>query len=129
MVGFVLVSHSARLAEGAADLGHMMAPEVKAYPAGGLPDGDFGTDFEKILTCVQTALEECPEGVAVICDMGSAFLTSEMVLEEVDDPRAVLVDCPFAEGAVAAFVSASCGSTLEEVVEAAEEARGELKHG
>ena len=37
MVGFVMVSHSRKLAEGAVDLGLLMAPEVLAEAAGGLP--------------------------------------------------------------------------------------------
>ena len=37
MVGFVMVSHSKKLAEGAVDLGLLMAPEVLAEAAGGLP--------------------------------------------------------------------------------------------
>ncbi|MER6878352.1 PTS sugar transporter subunit IIA, partial [Amycolatopsis sp. NPDC000673] len=36
-VGIVLVSHSAKLAEGLAELAAQMAPDVRIVPAGGLP--------------------------------------------------------------------------------------------
>ena len=48
---------------------------------------------------------------------------TEMVLEDLDDPQIVMADCPFAEGAVAAMVAAAGGASLEEVKQAAEEAR------
>ena len=69
------------------------------------------------------------DGILVIMDMGSSCMTTEMVLEERGDalPRAVMVDCPFAEGTVAAMVSASMGLGLEEVIRAAKEACAENK--
>ena len=123
MVGFVMVSHSKKLAEGAVDLGLLMAPEVLAEAAGGLPDGDMGTDYERILEAVTRVREQSPDGVLIIADMGSSCMTTEMVLEDLDDPQIVMADCPFAEGAVAAMVAAAGGASLEEVKEAAEEAR------
>ena len=52
MVGFVIVSHSGKLAEGVVDLAKMMAPDVPMAAAGGLEDGSFGTSFERILEAV-----------------------------------------------------------------------------
>ena len=115
MVGFVMVSHSKKLAEGAVDLGLLMAPEVLAEAAGGLPDGDMGTDYERILEAVTRVREQSPDGVLIIADMGSSCMTTEMVLEVLDDPQIVMADCPFAEGAVAAMVTAAGGASLEEV--------------
>ena len=54
-------------------------------------------------------------------------MTTEMVLEDLDDPQIVMADCPFAEGAVAAMVAAAGGASLEEVKQAAEEARDARK--
>ena len=127
MVGFVMVSHSKKLAEGAVELGLLMAPEVLAEAAGGLPDGDMGTDYERIADAVTRVREQSPDGVVIIADMGSSCMTSEMVLEDLDDPQIIMVDCPFAEGAVAAMVTAAGGASLEEVKEAAEEARDARK--
>ena len=53
MIGFVLVSHSRKLAEGAKELALMMAPEVPVEAAGGLPDGSLGTDFEAIRDAIE----------------------------------------------------------------------------
>ena len=127
MVGFVLVSHSVKLAEGAAELGLMMAPDVPVFPAGGMADGGLGTDYEKIAEAIDAALSKASDGVVVIADMGSSFMTAEMILEDLDNPNVVLVDCPIVEGAVASIVTAAGGCSLAEAVEAAEDARGALK--
>ena len=122
MVGFVLVSHSRKLAEGAVELGHLMAPEVPAEAAGGLSDGGMGTDYERILDTVTRMRKQCPEGVLVIGDMGSSCMTSEMVLEELDDPGILMADCPFAEGTVTAMTAAAGCAFLAEVRQVVEEA-------
>ena len=72
MVGFVLVSHIKKLAEGAAELGTMMAPDVPVEAAGGLPDGSPGTDYERIASAIGRIRERSLDGVIVIPDMGSA---------------------------------------------------------
>lgn len=127
MVGLVLVSHVRGLAEGAAELGRLMAPTVVVEAAGGLADGSPGTDYERIMSAVESVLEQCPEGVLVVADMGSSVMTAEMVMEDLGDERVVLADCPFAEGTVAAMVSASAGEPLDAVRASAEETRGACK--
>ena len=124
MIGFVLVSHSRKLAEGAAELGLMMAPGVPAEPAGGMEDGSLGTDYGRIAAAIEKVAPLAEDGILVIMDMGSSCMTTEMVLEERGDrlPPVLMVDCPFAEGTVAAMVSASMGLELSEVVKAAKEA-------
>ena len=79
MVGFVIVSHSAKLAEGVADLARMMAKSAPIAPAGGLEDGSFGTSFEKISSAIDQVYSE--DGVILLMDMGRAcdlFLTNRM---------------------------------------------------
>lgn len=124
MIGFVLVSHSRKLAEGARELGLMMAPDVPVEAAGGMADGGTGTDYGRILEAVEKIAPKAADGILVIVDMGSACMTTEMVLEDRGDilPRAVMVDCPFAEGTVAGMVSASMGLGISEVIRAAAEA-------
>ena len=46
-VGLVIVSHSAKLAEGVVELAGQMAPDVSIVAAGGMPDGGLGTDFDR----------------------------------------------------------------------------------
>ena len=124
MIGFVLVSHSRKLAEGAKELGLMMAPDVPVEAAGGMADGSPGTDYSLICEAIEKVAPAAEDGILVIMDMGSSCMTTEMVLEDRGDvlPRTVMVDCPFAEGTVAAMVSASMGLELEEVVRSAREA-------
>ena len=113
MVGFVLVSHSQALAEAMVDYAHMMAPEAKVVAAGGLEDGSFGTSYDKIESAIDEA--RCDGGVLVIMDMGSAVMTVKMVLEDLDDDRVQMLDCPFVEGTVEATVLAQSGSSIAEI--------------
>jgi phosphoenolpyruvate---glycerone phosphotransferase subunit DhaM len=129
MVGIVLVSHSAQLASGLASLiGQVAGPEVAIEAAGGAPDGGLGTSSELVSTAIQRA--DRGDGVVILGDLGSAFLTVQAVLEDLHDGvpgRIRLVDAPLVEGAVAAAVTASAGASLDEVIQAAEEARGARK--
>ena len=114
MVGLVIVSHSARLAEGVVDLARMMAKTAPIAPAGGLEDGSFGTSFEKISNAVDEVYSD--DGVLILMDMGSAVMTAEMVMESMEDRKIVLADCPVAEGAVTAAVGSESGASLEEIL-------------
>ena len=114
MVGLVIVSHSAKLAEGVVDLARMMAKTAPIAAAGGLEDGSFGTSFEKISNAVDEVYSD--DGVLILMDMGSAVMTAEMVMESMDDRKIVLADCPVAEGAVTAAVGSEAGMSLEEIL-------------
>jgi phosphoenolpyruvate---glycerone phosphotransferase subunit DhaM len=120
-VGIVLVSHSARLAEGAADLASQVGGgTVTIVPAGGTDDGDLGTSAAKIGQALRQA--EAGAGVLVLPDLGSAVLTVRALLGDMPDANVVLVDAPFVEGAVAATVTAAAGADLTSVAKAAAEA-------
>lgn len=120
-VGIVLVSHSAGLAAGAADLaGQVGGGTVPVLAAGGTEDGGLGTSAEKVKEAVARA--EAGAGVLVLPDLGSAVLTVRAVLEDLPDARVVLADAPFVEGAVAATVTAAAGADLRAVAKAAQEA-------
>lgn len=124
LVGVVLVSHSARLAEGLAELVRELGgDQVPVIAAGGMDDGSLGTSYGKIERAVREADQGA--GVLLLGDLGSALLTVKTVLDEgmAEQARAVLADAPFVEGAVAAVVTASAGGDLEAVRTAAEEAR------
>lgn len=114
MVGIVIVSHSEKLAESIVDLTKMMADGAQIVPAGGLEDGTFGTSYERIKCAIDEVYSE--DGVIVLMDMGSSVMTTEMVLEEYDSDRVRMVDAPVVESAVAASVSAMCGSDLETIL-------------
>ncbi len=126
MVGIVVVSHSAELARGVADLASQMAgPDVRIETAGGGPAGVLGTDDSLVRDAIRRANQG--DGVVVLGDIGSAILTIRHVLERQSNGHARLVDAPLVEGAVAAAVVASTGCPLEDVAKAAEEARGANK--
>ncbi|HET6673664.1 MAG TPA: dihydroxyacetone kinase phosphoryl donor subunit DhaM [Agromyces sp.] len=124
-VGVVFVSHSARIAEGLVDLARQMAPSAALIAAGGTDDGRIGTSFDLVSAAIADA--DSGAGVAVLCDLGSAILTAETALDFLDDDvraRVRIVDAPLVEGGVAAAVAAEAGEALEQVVAAAESARG-----
>jgi PTS hybrid protein len=125
-VGIVLVSHSAALADGAAELATQVAGgpggTVAVIPAGGTDDGGLGTSAAKVEEAVKRA--DRGAGVLIIPDLGSAVLTVRALLADPDDlPGPVeLADAPFVEGVVAATVTAAAGANIEAVRGAAEEA-------
>ena len=127
MVGIVIVSHSARLADGVVELAREMAgPDVAIVAAGGLdlPDRPLGTDAALIARAIEAAWAD--DGVLVLMDLGSAVLSAEMAAEMMPDERRsslVLCEAPLVEGAVAAAVAARLGDPLDQV---AAEARGGL---
>src|SRR5437870_7169186 len=114
-VGLVIVSHSAQLAAGVAELaGQMTQGATSIAAAGGGANDILGTSADKILAAIQSV--EGQDGVLVLLDLGSAILAAEMALEMLDiEHRVLLSFAPLVEGAVAAAIEASLGHTLEQV--------------
>lgn len=123
-VGLVIVSHSARLAEGVAELaGQMAHGNVRIVAAGGTDDGALGTSLTKVVHAIFAA--ESGDGVVVLVDLGSAALMAEMAMEQLPSKRRERVriaNAPLVEGAVVAAVEAVVGSALDDVVATAESA-------
>ena len=120
-VGLVLVSHSAKLAEGLAELAGQMAADVRIAAAGGLESGEIGTSYDLIESAINDLLGE-GLAVVVLTDLGSATMTVESVLEFLDDEPVKFVDAPLVEAAIAAATAAQPGDDLDEVAVAAERA-------
>jgi len=122
-VGIAIVSHSAAVASGAAEMvREMVGEEVPLGFCGGNPDGGLGTSVESILAAIDQAWS--PAGVAILVDLGGAETNSEMAIEMLPAARAgkvAICNAPIVEGAVMAATEASGGSALEEVVRTAEE--------
>jgi dihydroxyacetone kinase phosphotransfer subunit len=122
-VGIVIVSHSPKVAEGAADMvRQMVGDSVRLAYAGGDPDGNLGTDVAKILAAIDQAWSEA--GVAIFVDLGGAETNSEMAIEMLDADRrdrVVVCNAPIVEGAVIAATEASGGSSIDVVRRTAEE--------
>jgi phosphoenolpyruvate-protein phosphotransferase/dihydroxyacetone kinase phosphotransfer subunit len=116
VVGIVLVSHSAALAEGVAELAREMAgPDVPIEPAGGVEGAALGTDAVRVADAIKRA--DRGDGVLVLMDLGSAVLSAELARDLVGEAaeRVLLSEAPFVEGAVAAAVAARVGGALAEV--------------
>ncbi|MBL8710819.1 MAG: PTS-dependent dihydroxyacetone kinase phosphotransferase subunit DhaM [Rhodospirillaceae bacterium] len=122
-VGIVIVSHSAKVAEGAADMvRQMVGSEVPLAWCGGDPSGGLGTSVEAILTAIDRAWSDA--GVALLVDLGGAETNSEMAIEMLPadrQARVVVCNAPIVEGAVIAATEAAGGSSLDVVRRTAEE--------
>lgn len=119
-VALLIVSHSAKLADGVVELAGQMAPDVKILAAGGMDDGGLGTSLSKIGAAIASAGDF---GMLILTDLGSAVLTAEVALDLAGGPAGVqLADAPLVEGAVAAAVAAQAGAGLLAVRVAAETA-------
>src|SRR6266540_3365742 len=126
MVGLVIVTHSATLAAGVAELARGMGGEVPIELAGGIdaPEPALGTDAVRVAEAIERA--DGGDGVLVLMDLGSAVLSAEMALDLLPAERrerVLLCEAPLVEGAVAAAVTAKLGSSLD----VAAEARGALQ--
>jgi multiphosphoryl transfer protein len=118
MVSIVIVSHSAKLAEGVRELALQMAGDVPIAVAGGIddPEQPIGTDAIAVLEAIESVYSE--DGVLVLMDLGSALLSADMALEMLAPEKVERVQLcagPLVEGALAAAVQAAGGGSLEEV--------------
>jgi phosphoenolpyruvate---glycerone phosphotransferase subunit DhaM len=122
-VAIVIVSHSPKVAEGAADMvREMVGLEVKVAHCGGNPDGGLGTDVARIKAAIEQVYGAA--GVAILVDLGGAETNSEMAIELLPNDwqeRIVICNAPIVEGAVMAATEAAGGSPLAEVRATAEE--------
>jgi dihydroxyacetone kinase phosphotransfer subunit len=131
MVGLVLVSHSAGLAEGLREMVAQVAgDDVPVATAGGTDDGRLGTSAPRIAEAIRSTLAAGADDVLVLVDLGSAVLSLELALDELepaDRSHVRVSDAPLVEGAVVAAVQASVGAGIDEVADAALGARAMVK--
>jgi dihydroxyacetone kinase phosphotransfer subunit len=122
-VGIVIVSHSPKIAEGAADMvRQMVGDSVPLAWTGGNSEGELGTDVASIIAAIERAWSDA--GVAVLVDLGGAETNSEMAIDMLEAGRGekvVVCEAPVVEGAVMAATEASGGATLDAVRRTAEE--------
>lgn len=131
MIGLVIVSHSARLAEGVRDLVEQMVQGAAPIAlAGGtdIPDAPIGTDPAKVAAAVESLLDRADvSDVLILMDLGSAIMSAEAAIDflpEVARDHVFLCEAPLVEGALAAAVRAKIGGTLADVYG---DARGALE--
>ncbi|MCS5510847.1 dihydroxyacetone kinase phosphoryl donor subunit DhaM [Curtobacterium flaccumfaciens pv. flaccumfaciens] len=124
-VGILVVSHSAAIATGTVELARQMAADVPLVAAGGTDDGGIGTSFEAITAGIEELAQA--DAVVVLCDLGSAYLTTDTALDFLDDDvraRVHVSQAPLVEGTVAAAVAAQTGGDADAVMAAAASAAG-----
>ena len=135
LVGIVVVSHSAEVADATvrlvAQLANLPDDGPRLVAAGGLSDGSVGTDAVRIAEAMARA--DSGAGVVVLADLGSAVLSAATAIDELLAPdqaeRVVISRGPLVEGAFVAAVQASAGDALDGVRAAADEAAGMDKLG
>lgn len=121
MVGMVIISHSEKVAEGVKELALQMAEDVPIEAAGGTSDNGLGTDIEKIISAINKVYSE--DGVAVLFDLGSAYMNAQMAIETlpgVMQKKVVIIDAALVEAAIVAAVESSIGKNLIEIQAALE---------
>ncbi|QWS34543.1 dihydroxyacetone kinase phosphoryl donor subunit DhaM [Curtobacterium aetherium] len=129
-VGILVVSHSAAVAQGTVDIAAQMAGDVRLVAAGGTEDGGIGTSFEAITAGIEDLATT--DAVVVLCDLGSAYLTTDTALDFLDEDlrdRVHVSDAPLVEGTVAAAVAAQTGGDVAAVLAAAATAGGSATGG
>jgi len=131
LVGLVLISHSGTLVEGLRDMVVQVAgDDVAVGIAGGTEDGRLGTSAPLIAAALRSTLAASDGGALVLLDLGSAALSLELALEDLEPPdreRIHVTEAPLVEGAILAAVQASVGASLAEVAASAEGAASMAK--
>ena len=91
MVGIVIVSHSWKIAEGICDLAAQVAgTAARIISAGGMQDGEIGTDAVKISEAIRAA--DSGDGVVVLADLGSGIIQIELTDDALAVPGRCLCD-------------------------------------
>ncbi|WP_275531720.1 dihydroxyacetone kinase phosphoryl donor subunit DhaM [Exiguobacterium sp. AT1b] len=110
----IIISHSAKIAEGIQDLMKEMAPSVPIHLAGGLEDGSIGTDVTRILE----ALDQVKGEALLLSDIGSATMNAELAIDMYEGSKEVaFFDGPIVESAFIASVSSGNDMSLTDIVE------------
>lgn len=116
MVSLLIVSHSESLAKGIKELAKEMSGDVAIEAVGGTEDGRLGNDYNKIYEALDKIYTD--DGVLILFDLGSSYLTAEMVKEtfEIEGRDKIrIVDSAMVEGAVISSIEMSLGRSLDEV--------------
>ena len=76
----------------------------------GIPD----SQHYKISNAIDKVYSE--DGVIILVDMGSAVMTTEMVIESMTDKKIKIADCPLVEGAVTGSIDSISGLSINEIL-------------
>lgn len=115
-VGIVLISHSAKIAEGTKELIRQVMKDIPLETAGGTDENEIGTSIEKISAAIDQANQG--KGVLLFYDLGSAKMNAEMAIEMTERDDVKLVEAPIVEGSYVAAVESGMGKQLADVYNA-----------
>ncbi len=125
MIGIVIVSHSNKISTGVVELcKEMVRDNIKIISAGGTRDGELGTDATLIMEAIEEAYSG--DGVALLVDIGSSIMSSEMAIEMLPEnirEKTIILDAPIVEGSLAVTIQACISNDLEEINKAGIEAK------
>ena len=121
MISIVIVSHSEKVAAGAAEIANEMnMGGIKIVPAGGTGAGGIGTNAELIMEALNSVSDS--DAILVFADLGSSILSTETAMDMMEPEIAAkvrIVDAPVVEGAIVAAIQAGLTDNADEIVEAA----------
>ncbi len=112
-IGIVVVSHSAKIAQGINDLVSEVAKDVSLTFVGGTKEGGLGTSFDQVQEIVEQ--NTCPILLAFY-DLGSAKMNLEMV-SDFSDKEITVNHVPIVEGTYTAAALLQAGADLEAIME------------
>ncbi len=84
--------------------------------------GASGTSAPAIAAAIRPTLDAGADDALVLLDLGSAALSLELALEDLDETdraRVRISEAPLVEGAILAAVQASIGASIDDVAAAA----------
>ncbi len=118
----LLLSHSKKLVDGLAELiGELAGSQTKIVTAGG--DAELGVNPTMVLDAIDSIVESGSKEIIVFGDIGSAFISATTAIEMISaDCLIKIVDAPLVEGAIAAAMTLSIGSNMEEAIQAGQDA-------
>lgn len=119
MISLILVSHCKTISDGLKQMIDGMANNgnVVAISAGGIMDGDFGTNPVTIYEAI--VAQSNSDKILIFADLGSAILSSETAIDMLDSElqqKVQLVDAPLVEGAFITAVQITDVSSLTQII-------------
>ena len=124
MIGFIVVSHSDKVANGVVEICKQFHENAIIVAAGGI-DNRIGTDVLKIKDAIDNLNDKC-SSILIFGDLGSSILSAETAIDLSDDDiqqKIKLVDAPIVEGMIAAVVTSSISNDIDEIINSAKETR------
>ena len=120
MLGFVIVSHSKKLAHEVIELCNEMKKYDFPVVNGSGTSGDYlGSDPVIIVEAIKKTYVK--DGVAIFADLGSSILNSELAIEFLDESydrtKIKIMDAPLVEGVIMAMAINDEKLTLEDLIE------------